>query len=100
MDRRSLTKGQKAMVVARACVETKQTVRDIAKQTGAARVGHARTVLTHAPDLAEHVRDGNLALDAAAPGFHADAVRRATEVRETAKRRAELPRRPRPYPGS
>jgi ParB-like chromosome segregation protein Spo0J len=65
--RRHLTKGQRAMIAARACIETIQTVRGVAAvaDVSSARVGHARTVLRYAPDLADSVVAGTTPLDAA-----------------------------------
>jgi hypothetical protein len=62
-----MTKGQRAMVIAKICFETKQSVRNGAKQSGltAGRLGYAMTVINHAPDLANHVLDGSLSLDKA-----------------------------------
>jgi hypothetical protein len=61
INRRHMTKGQRAMVVAKICFETKQSVRDGAKQSGltAGRLGYAMAVINHAPDLAEQVINGS-----------------------------------------
>jgi hypothetical protein len=63
--RRHMTKGQRAMVVAKICFETKQSVRDGAKQSGtsASRLGYATAVINHAPDLADSVINGSISLD-------------------------------------
>jgi hypothetical protein len=65
--RRNLTKGQRAMVIAKICFETKQSVRNGAKQSSptAGRLGYAMTVINHAPDLANQVLSGSLSLDKA-----------------------------------
>jgi hypothetical protein len=65
--RRNLSKGQRAMVIAKICFETKQSVRNGAKQSGltAGRLGYAMTVINHAPDLADQVISGVISLDKA-----------------------------------
>lgn len=73
--RRNLTKGQQAMVVAKARSEAKKHtdseaerhVRSEAKRNGlsAARISQASTVLQHAPDLADAVISGAMGLDEA-----------------------------------
>jgi hypothetical protein len=61
-----MSKGQRAMAVVRICFETKQSVREGAKQSGtsAGRLGYAMAVINHAPDLADQVLSGFLSLDA------------------------------------
>lgn len=92
--RRHLTKGQRAMAVARACFETKQTVRGLSAATGvsAGRIGFASTVLQFAPDLADGIMAGSIPLDQA----YEEARKRKTEAEtrdEQAKRaQAELAR--------
>ncbi|MFD4316427.1 ParB/RepB/Spo0J family partition protein [Streptomyces sp. NPDC058548] len=71
--RRHLTKGQLAMIAASACSvsehagrsETEQTARSVSEQTGLSigRIGQARTVLRHAPDLVDGVISGAVSLD-------------------------------------
>ncbi len=71
--RRHLTKGQLAMIAASACSvsehpgrsETEQTTRSVSEQTGLSigRIGQARTVLRHAPDLVDGVISGAVSLD-------------------------------------
>jgi hypothetical protein len=63
--RRNLSKGQRAMAVARICFETKRSVRDGAKQSGtsAGHLGYAMAVINHAPDLAASVLIGSVSLD-------------------------------------
>lgn len=65
IDRRHLSKGQRAMIAASACLETRQTVRDLAAQTGmtVSRIGHASVVIKHAPELVESVISGAQSLD-------------------------------------
>lgn len=65
--RRHLTKGQQAMIAARACFVSKQDQRSAAKQTGvsASRVAYAATVCQYAPDLVDAVIVGAKGLDAA-----------------------------------
>jgi hypothetical protein len=63
--RRNMSKGQQAIVVAKVCLETKQSVREAAKQSGLKnnRVAYAFTILRHAPDLANSVIAGSISLD-------------------------------------
>jgi ParB-like nuclease domain len=63
--RRHMTKGQRVMIVAKICSETKQTLRQISEQNkvALAAIGRARTVLHHAPDLADPVIAGSISLD-------------------------------------
>jgi hypothetical protein len=65
--RRHMTKGQQAMVVARARSVSEQSVRSMAKATGvtSTRIANASTVLDHAPDLADAVVTGATSLDEA-----------------------------------
>lgn len=67
INRRHMTKGQRAIVVAKICLETKQPIRDAAKQSGLKDncVAYASTILHHAPDLADQVINGSLSLDKA-----------------------------------
>jgi hypothetical protein len=60
-----MSKGQQAIVVAKICLETKQSVREAAKQSGLKnnRVAYAFTILRHAPDLAASVIAGSISLD-------------------------------------
>ena len=91
--RRHLSKGQIAMVAARACSLSEQTQRSVAASTGISkgRIGQASTVLTHAPDLADSVVSGATSLNEAY-----DAARRNKEIAESAEAklimlRAEAP---------
>ncbi|MEV7908059.1 ParB/RepB/Spo0J family partition protein [Streptomyces anulatus] len=65
--RRHLTKGQQAMVAARAWLVSNHTARSAANHVGVshARVVQASTVLQHAPDLADAVVAGAMGLDEA-----------------------------------
>lgn len=65
INRRHMTKGQRAMAVARRLETNTQSVSEGAKYAGLnrARVAQARTVLHHASDLADSVRSGSLSLD-------------------------------------
>jgi ParB-like chromosome segregation protein Spo0J len=67
IDRRHLSKGQRAMIAAKACLETKQTVRDLAARTGmnVGRIGQASTVIQHAPEMVDAVISGATSLDEA-----------------------------------
>jgi ParB-like chromosome segregation protein Spo0J len=67
LQRRNLTKGQAAMVAARACKETLQSTRKVATAIGtsAQRITQANVVLDFAPDLAEGVIAGATGLDEA-----------------------------------
>ena len=64
LNRRDMTKGQKAMVVA-ACLETKQRDAAIVSGISNAYIGKAATVKKHAPDLVGSVIAGKLPLDEA-----------------------------------
>ena len=65
--RRFLSKGQQAMIAARACSVSEQTKRRMAELTGLSltRIGEASTVLAHAGDLAGAVTAGAIGLDGA-----------------------------------
>jgi ParB-like chromosome segregation protein Spo0J len=65
--RRHLTKGQQAMVAARAALVSKGTKAAAARSAGvsAGRVSQAVAVLDHAPDLADGVVSGAVSLDTA-----------------------------------
>lgn len=60
INRRHLSKGQKAMIAAKVRSVSEQSVRSIAEQSGVTptRIGIASTVLQHAPDLADAVAAG------------------------------------------
>lgn len=61
IQRRHLTKGQRAMAVAKICSVSEQSVRSAAKDSSlsATRIANARTVLKLAPDHADAVRAGH-----------------------------------------
>jgi ParB-like chromosome segregation protein Spo0J len=70
--RRNLSKGQRAMAVARIYPEAKrgrgnkdEAIKDAETAHFRRRIQEARLVLRHAPDLADQVRDGSLSLDKA-----------------------------------
>jgi hypothetical protein len=67
--RRNLTKGQQAVLVAKIYPEPEKGGRNknavITTEFSSGLLSHARTVLRHAPDLAEHVINGSLSLDKA-----------------------------------
>lgn len=67
ISRRHLSKGQQAMVAARAAVICSKSQRALAEQHNVSqgRVARASTVLVHAPDLADSVVSGAAPLDAA-----------------------------------
>jgi ParB/RepB/Spo0J family partition protein len=67
ISRRHMTKGQQAIVVARACLVSRQTIRDAAKQHGMSnqRVGQANVILDFAPDLVDDILGGSGKFDAA-----------------------------------
>jgi ParB-like chromosome segregation protein Spo0J len=62
IDRRHLSKGQRAMIAASAC---KESLRAVAANTGVShqRISQARTVIQHAPELVESVISGAQSLD-------------------------------------
>ncbi|MCX5278349.1 MULTISPECIES: ParB N-terminal domain-containing protein [Streptomyces] len=73
--RRNLTKGQLAMITAKACSFSEheqrplgeQSVRSLSEQSGVStgRIGQASMVLRHAPDLADAVINGTMGLNEA-----------------------------------
>lgn len=67
LQRRNLTKGQTAMVAARAVFETNTTATSAANATGSSRsrIEYAKTVIEFAPDLADAVVAGATGLDEA-----------------------------------
>jgi prolyl-tRNA editing enzyme YbaK/EbsC (Cys-tRNA(Pro) deacylase) len=60
-----MTKGQRAMAVAKIRLVSNQTTREAANQSGLdqTRIVQASVVLRHAPDLAPQVIAGHLSLD-------------------------------------
>ncbi|HMH89628.1 MAG TPA: ParB/RepB/Spo0J family partition protein [Streptosporangiaceae bacterium] len=67
IQRRNLTKGQTAIIAARACKETLQATRKVGQSLGmsAQRITQANVVLEFAPDLADAVAAGATGLDKA-----------------------------------
>ncbi len=66
--RRHMTKGQRAMTVAKIYPETEQGKQSTSvkiTEVSSGYLSHARTVLQHAPDLADNVLAGTTSLDAA-----------------------------------
>lgn len=88
LNRRDMTKGQKAMVAAQVCSETEQTIRTVAMTSGTSvtRIGVASTVLTYATDLAAAVVSGARSLDDA----YAEARRRKAAGESEAARMTKL----------
>lgn len=81
--RRSLTKGQKAMIAAQVTERySRSTSTEVSKQ----RLSYARTVLTHAPDLVEAVVSGATSLNDA----YKTARERKADAASAEKRMAEL----------
>ncbi|WP_435059126.1 ParB N-terminal domain-containing protein [Streptomyces sp. bgisy060] len=99
--RRHLTKGQLAMIAATACSvsehpacsETEQTARSVSEQTGLSigRVGQARTVLRHAPDLVDRVISGAVSLDDAYKTARETKAQADSAESQLARLRAEDP---------
>jgi hypothetical protein len=93
INRRHMTKGQQAMVAAKARLVSNHSVRSVANQAGVshARVVQASTVCEHAPDLVDAVIAGATGLDAA----YEVARKRKTEAdsveNQLARLRAEDP---------
>jgi len=90
VNRRHLTKGQRAMVVARICSVTEQSIRSAAKKSSlsSTRIANAITVIQFAPDQADAVLAGSVSLD--------EAYRHAQDAK-AARPRARLTRRWRKY---
>lgn len=88
IQRRNLTKGQQAMVLARSGIQYRNdTQAAVSKQ----RVSHARVVRDHAPDLADAVISGAMSLDEAY-GIARDNKTKADSVEaQLARLRAEDP---------
>jgi hypothetical protein len=63
--RRHMSKGQRAMAVAKVRFVSNQSINDAANQAGitASRVKYASVVLNHAPDLSNAILMGHLSLD-------------------------------------
>ena len=67
ISRRHMTKGQQALVVAKACLETRQPIREAAKTHGVIfqRISQANVILDFAPDLVDDILGGSGKFDAA-----------------------------------
>lgn len=91
--RRHLTKGQQAMVGARACLVSGQTVRQASGQIGVSnqRVSQAQVVLKHAPDLADAVVAGAMGLDEAYKAARENKEKAEGVEAQLARLRAEDP---------
>jgi ParB/RepB/Spo0J family partition protein len=65
INRRHMTKSQRAVTVAKICSFSGQTQRQLAGQTSLSKglIGNAAIVLQHAPDLAASVLAGHISLD-------------------------------------
>jgi len=86
--RRHMSKGQRAMVVAQACLVSKQPQREAGAQHGvsASRIAQASTVIKHAPELVNLVVSGAISLDDA----YADARARKAKAEEAERLLAQL----------
>jgi ParB/RepB/Spo0J family partition protein len=93
IQRRNLTKGQQAMVAARAVFETNTTAASAANATGTsrARIEYAKTVVQHAPDLADAVVAGAMGLDEAYRIARENKTKGESAEAQLAKLRAEDP---------
>ena len=89
--RRHLTKGQQAMVAARACKVSLQPTRKVAAGLGmsAQRITQSNVVLDHAPDLADAVIAGAIGLDEAYKIARDNKTKADTVEAQLAKLRAE-----------
>jgi len=65
--RRHMTKGQQALVVAKACLETRQPIREAAKTHGVVfqRISQANVIIEHAADFVDDILGGFAKFDAA-----------------------------------
>jgi hypothetical protein len=86
--RRHMTKGQQAMVIAQACLVSKQPQREAGAQHGvsATRIAQASTVIKHAPDYVTLVVSGAMSLDDA----YSEAKARKEKAAEAERLLAEL----------
>lgn len=93
VQRRNLTKGQTAMVAARAWAVSAQTQRAAAAQAGVskARITQAAAVVEHAPDLADAVVAGAMGLDEAYRIARKNKTEGESAESQLAKLRAEDP---------
>ncbi len=90
VNRRNLSKGQRAMAVARLLVSNNLTQEEAAETTGVlrSRLSHANTVLSHASELADAVMAGTVPLNDA----YAEA-RQRKEAKESREEKASRARR-------
>jgi len=67
INRRHMTKGQQALVVAKACLETRQPIREAAKTHGVVfqRISQANVIIEHAADFVDDILGGFAKFDAA-----------------------------------
>ncbi|MEU4949900.1 ParB/RepB/Spo0J family partition protein [Streptomyces lavendulae] len=101
MRRRNLTKGQLAMIAAKASSATEtdkrsgseQSVRSVSEQAGVSigRIGQANTVLRHAPDLVDTVISGAVGLDEAYKTARENKAHAESAEAQLARLRAEDP---------
>lgn len=91
--RRHLTKGQIAMVAARSLLVSNNGQVRIAEavRVSQTRVAQAKTVLDHAPDLADSVISGSISLDAAYETARKNKAARDSREAQMARLRAEAP---------
>jgi hypothetical protein len=91
IERRSLTKGQRGVILARFLRKHPKVLRQLASEVSVAMISKANVVLAHAPDLADAVVSGATSLNEAY-----DTARRNKEIAESAETkllmlRAEAP---------
>ncbi|MER6398552.1 ParB N-terminal domain-containing protein [Kitasatospora sp. NPDC001603] len=99
--RRNLTKGQTAMVAAKACSvseqdgrsETELSARSVSEQVGVSlgRIGQAMTVVRHTPDLVDQVVSGAVGLDEAYKAAREAKAQADSVENQLARLRAEDP---------
>jgi hypothetical protein len=91
IQRRSLTKGQAAMIAAKARLVSSQTQAQVAKSAGtsAQRITQANVVLEHASDLVDAVIAGAIGLDAAYEKARANKTSADSEVAQLERLRAK-----------
>ncbi|MFD3997419.1 ParB/RepB/Spo0J family partition protein [Streptomyces sp. NPDC058583] len=99
--RRSLTKGQAAMIAAKACSfseqdprsKTERSARSISEKAGVSlgRVGQANTILRHAPDLVDSVVSGAMGIDEAYKTARENKAQADSVESQLARLRAEDP---------
>lgn len=89
ISRRNLTRGQRAMAVARMTVLSQNSLRSIESEHGVAisRISYASTVIRYDRELADQVMAGTVSLDAAYA--EAKQIKEAKESRQEQAKRAE-----------